>query len=63
MISAFEHIQADNFDETEHLEKAASLKKRAERLAQLSFAVNLVGMLCQIMSTETMSDHQDSISL
>ena len=48
MISAFEHIQADNFDETEHLDKAAALKKRAERLAQLSFAVNLVGMASQM---------------
>ena len=43
MISAFEHIQADNFDESDHLDKAASLQKRAERLAQFSFAVNLVG--------------------
>ena len=46
MISAFEHIQADNFDESDHLDKAAALKKRAERLAQLSFVINLVGMVC-----------------
>ena len=48
MISAFEHIQADNFDESDNLDKAAALKKRVERLAQLSFVINLVGMICHV---------------
>ena len=43
MISAFEHIQSDAFsDDASHLERERILKKRAERLAQLSFVVNLV---------------------
>ena len=43
MINAFENIQSEEFDATT-FEHNAKLQKRAERLAQLSFAVNLVSI-------------------
>ena len=46
MINAFETIQSEAFDAST-FEHDAKLQKRAERLAQLSFLVNLVNNLFQ----------------
>ena len=46
MINAFETIQSEAFDAST-FEHDAKLQKRAERLAQLSFLVNLVINLYQ----------------
>ena len=46
MINAFETIQSEAFDAST-FEHDAKLQKRAERLAQLSFLVNLVNKIFQ----------------